>query len=139
MVQLLDFRNSAIRELTDRVAAKHNKPRSSSFVESAKDYIRKHYREKIYLSEVAEVLGISEGYLSRLFRSETGGCFQDYVNEERVNRASNLLLYSDFSLTQIAEYVNFPNQSYFGKIFRKYKNMTPKAFRDKYKNKEAFG
>ena len=60
------------------------------------------------------------------------------MNRERVKRAANLLLYSDLSLTQIAEYVNFPNQSYFGRLFKKYKNMTPRTFRDSYKNKEAF-
>ena len=135
---MLHYRNRAIEELAGRVEEKRNRPGSSSYVESAMDYIRKHYREKIYLEEVAESLGISEGYLSRLFRKETGECFQDQVNRERVNRAANLLLYSDLSLTQIAEYVNFPNQSYFGRMFKKYKNMTPKTFRDSYKNKEAF-
>jgi len=136
---MLKLRNRAIEELAGRVEEKLNKPGSSSYIEKAKDYIRKHYREKIYLADAAEILGISEGYLSRLFRQETGETFQDYINEERVNRASNLLLYSDLSLTQIAEYVNFPNQSYFGKIFKKYKKMTPRAFRDRYRNREAFG
>ncbi len=135
---MLHYRNRAIEELAGRVAEKLNRSRSSSYVERAMDYIRKHYREKIYLDEVAENLGISEGYLSRLFRKETGECFQDQVNKERVERASNMLLYSDASLTQIAEYVNFPNQSYFGKMFKKYKNMTPKAYRERFKNKEAF-
>ncbi len=135
---MLHYRNRAIEELAGRVAEKLNRSGSSSYIERAKDYIRKHYREKIYLDEVAESLGISEGYLSRLFRKETGECFQDQVNKERVERAANMLLYSDYSLTQIAEYVNFPNQSYFGKMFKKYKNMTPKAFRDRYKNREAF-
>ena len=88
---------------------------------------------------MAESLGISEGYLSRLFRQETGACFQDHINEERVARAANLLLYSELSLSEIAEYVSFPNQSYFGKIFKKYKNMTPKKFRDTYRNRESFG
>lgn len=135
---MLHYRNRAIEELAGRVAEKLNRSGSSSYIERAQDYIRKHYREKIYLDEVAETLGISEGYLSRLFRKETGECFQDQVNKERVERAKNMLLYSDYSLTQIAEYVNFPNQSYFGKMFKKYKNMTPKAFRDRYKNREAF-
>ncbi len=136
---LLQYRNRAITDLADRVAEKLNRSGSSNYVEVAKDYIRKHYREKIYLADVAEELGLSEGYLSRLFRKESDESFQDYVNRERVARASNLLLYSDFSLSQIAEYVSFPNQSYFGKMFKKYKGMTPKAFRDRYRNREAFG
>ena len=133
---LLQYRNSAIEDLTDRVAEKLRKPRVSGYIEQSRDYVRKHYREKIYLDMVAEALGISPTYLSRLFRKETGQCLQDFINEERVKRASNLLRYSDMGLTEIAQYVNFPNQSYFGKIFRKFTNMTPKAYRDLYKPAE---
>ena len=133
---LLQFRNSAIEDMTDRVAEKLRKPRVSGYIEQSRDYVRKHYREKIYLEEVAEALGISPTYLSRLFKRETGQCLQDFINEERVKRAANLLRYSDMGLTEIAQYVNFPNQSYFGKIFKKYTNMTPRAYRDFYKPAE---
>ena len=98
--------------------------------------MRKHYREKIYLEDVAEALKISPTYLSRLFKRETGQNFQDYINEVRVDRAANLLKYSEMSLSEISQYVNFPNQSYFGKIFKKYKNMTPRAYRDSNKPAE---
>ena len=116
--------------MTDRVAEKLNRPRSSNYVEQSRDYVRKHYREKIYLEDVAEALKISPTYLSRLFKRETGQNFQDYINEVRVDRAANLLKYSEMSLSEISQYVNFPNQSYFGKIFKKYKNITPRAYRD---------
>ena len=133
---LLHYRNRAIEELAGRVHEKLNKPHGSNYVERCKSYVRQHYREKIYLEEVAETLGISAGYLSKLFKRETGQCLQDYINEERVFRAANLLIYSDLSLPEIAQYVHFPTQSYFGKIFKQYKNMTPKAFRDQYKAAE---
>lgn len=133
---LLQFRNSAIEDMTERVAEKLRKPRVSNYIEQSRDYVRKHYREKIYLDMVADALGISPTYLSRLFKKETGQCLQDFINEERVKRSSNLLRYSDMSLSEIAQYVNFPNQSYFGKIFKKYTNMTPRAYRDFYKPAE---
>ena len=133
---LLQLRNSAIKDMTDRVAEKLNRPRSSNYVEQSRDYVRKHYREKIYLEDVAEALKISPTYLSRLFKRETGQNFQDYINEVRVDRAANLLKYSEMSLSEISQYVNFPNQSYFGKIFKKYKNMTPRAYRDSNKPAE---
>lgn len=130
---LLHYRNRAIEELTVRVKQRLEKPRTSSHVERAKDYVRKHYREKIYLDDIAESIGISPTHLSKLFKRETGQCLQDYINEERVFRAANLLIYSDLSLPEIAQYVHFPTQSYFGKIFKQYKNMTPKAYRDRYR------
>ena len=129
---LLHYRNMAIEELTVRVRQHLEKPRGSGHVERCKDYVRKHYREKIYLEDVAEALGISPTYLSKLFKKETGQCLQDYINEERVFRAANLLIYSRLSLPEIAEYVHFPNQSYFGKIFKQVKHMTPKEYRDRY-------
>ena len=129
---LLHYRNRAIEELTVRVRQHLEKPRGSGHVERCKDYVRKHYREKIYLEDVAEALGISPTYLSKLFKKETGQCLQDYINEERVFRAANLLIYSRLSLPEIAESVHFPNQSYFGKIFKQVKHMTPKEYRDRY-------
>ena len=134
---LLYYRNRAIEELSVRVKQRLEKPRSSSHVERAKDYIRKHYREKIYLDDIAENIGISSTHLSKLFKKETGQCLQDYVNEVRVYHAANLLMYSEYSLMEIAEYVHFPSQSYFGKIFKQYKGVTPRIFRDQYCTKES--
>ena len=133
---LLHYRNRAIEELTVRVKQKLEKPRTSSHVERAKDYVRKHYREKIYLDDIADSIGISPTHLSKLFKKETGQCLQDYINEERVYRAANLLMYSDRSLIEIAEYVHFPSQSYFGKIFKQFKGVSPRIFRDQYRARE---
>ena len=134
---ILHHRNRAIEELTGRVQEKLNKPQSVGYAEKARDYIRKHYREKIYLEDMAETIGLSPSYLSRMFKQETGGCLQDAINEERVFRAANLLLYSELSLSEIAVYVGFPNQSYMGKIFRKLKNVTPKTYRDTFRKQEV--
>ena len=130
---MLQYRNQAIREFASYVLEKQKHLSSSGYIEGCRDYIRKHYREKIYLQDIADFLGISPSYLSRLFKKETGRCLQDFVNEERIFRSSNLLLYSDLSLSEIAQYVHFPSQSYFGSIFKKYKGMSPKTFRDRYR------
>ena len=133
---LLHYRNRAIEELTVRVKQKLEQPRTSSHVERAKDYVRQHYREKIYLDDIADSIGISPTHLSKLFKKETGQCLQDYINEERVFRAANLLMYSELSLMEIAEYVHFPSQSYFGKIFKQFKGVSPRIFRDQYRARE---
>lgn len=130
IAQLLEYRNHAVEDLTTRVLKKHENPSTSNYVERCKDYVKKHYREKIYLEDIANVLGISISYLSRLFKKETGVRFQDYINQVRVEHVANLLIYSEENISRIAEYVNFPSQSYLGKIFKKYMNISPRKYRD---------
>ena len=133
--ELIGCRNQAVRDLTERVYRKKEQ-KSSNYVELCKDYINKHFREKIYLEDIAEEMGVSNTYLSRLFSKETGTRIQDYIVQCRVDRAANLLIYSDQSIAFIAEYVNFPSQSYFGNVFKKYKQMTPREYREQYKTAE---
>lgn len=136
IAQVLSYRNDVVEELAKGVAAQKQRRHTSSYTEQCKDYVQKHFREKIYLEQIAGMLGISSSYLSRLFKKDTGMRFQDYVNEVRVERSSNLLIYSNETLPMIAEYVNFPSQSYFGKIFKERRGMTPRQFREKYKPAE---
>ena len=136
IARLLAYRNQAVQELTTRVAEKKQDRTSSSYVEQCRDYVNKHYREKIYLNDIADALGISSGYLSRLFRTEMGMCLQDYITFVRIEHAANLLTYSEESIADIAEYVSFSSQSYMGKMFKAYKGVTPRKYREQHKPKE---
>lgn len=133
---LTDCRNQAVRMLTERVRKKQEQKKVSSYVDACCDYVGKHYREKIYLDDVAEKMGISPTYLSRLFSKEKGMTLQEYILKTRVERAANLLTYSDSSIAEIGDYVNFPSQSYFGRIFKKYTGLTPKQYRNAHKPRE---
>lgn len=139
IVQVLIYRNHAVEELARRVQEQKQRQHTSSYTKRCKDYVYRHYREKIYLEDIAGILGISSTYLSRLFKKETGISLQDFINDVRVERAANLLIYSDEPLSIIAEYVNFPSQSYFGRIFKKKMQMTPKQYREIHKPSEFFG
>lgn len=133
------YRNHAIEELARRVQEQKEKRHTSNYTEQCKDYIYRHYREKIYLEDIADSLGISSSYLSRLFKRETKVSLQDFINDVKVEKAANLLVYSEETLPGIAEYVNFPSQSYFGKIFKQKMKMTPKQYRELHKPAEFYG
>lgn len=135
ILQKLDYRNKAIADMVRRVRDRGSQERESDYVEQCKDYISKNYREKIYLADMAATSGLSPSYLSRFFFKETGVHLQDYINEFRVERAANMLRFSEESLLYISEYLCFQSQSYFGKIFKKYKNITPKEYREFYKTR----
>ena len=137
IAQIIKYRDHAVEELTGQVEKKKSR-RTSSYVERCRDYVGKHYREKIYLSEIADTLGLSETYLSRLFRKETGERLQDYIVGVRLEHAANLLKYSEESISKIAEYVNFPSQSYMGKVFKEKYEMSPKQYREQKRPTEYF-
>ncbi len=97
------------------------------------EYISEHLHNRILLEDVAEHLQISEAYLSRLFKNETGMTFSEYVNYEKAKAAANLLRYSDYSDLEISNLFCFSSQSYFIKIFKKYIGMTPKVYKKQYR------
>lgn len=134
--ELMGLRLEAIRDFVSRVQDKKNRHYHSSYIEQCCSYIEKHYREKIYLNDLAEYLGLSPSYLSKLFASQKGIRLQDYIVTVRVERAANLLRFSDESIARIGDYVNFPSQSYFSKVFKKYMHMTPREYRENFKPKE---
>ena len=135
-IQILDYRNQAIEELASAVKKQKSRTRITSYTEQCKDYVIQHFREKIYLESIAEKLGLSPSYLSRTFKKDTGKNLQNYIIEVRLNRASEMLAYSDESIPAIAEFVGFPSQSYFGKVFKDNMNMTPKEYRESHRAAE---
>lgn len=138
VTHILIFRNHAVAELADRVKEQKSKRHTPSYTERCKDYVYRNYRQKIYLDDIADTLGLNSSYLSRLFKKETGTSLQDFINDVRVERAANLLIYSEESLPAIAQYVNFPTQSYFGKIFKQKMQMTPRQYRELHKPTEFY-
>ncbi len=105
----------------------------SKQIMKAVEYISEHLHSKIMLIDVADTLEISEAYLSRLFKEEMQMSFSDYVNQQKVEAAANLLRYSDYSDLEISNLFNFSSQSYFIKIFKKYLGMTPKEYKKRYR------
>lgn len=137
IAQIIKYRDHAVEELAEQVRKKKSR-KTSSYVERCRDYVDKHYREKIYLSEIAEMLGLSETYLSRLFKKETGKRLQDYIVDVRLEHAANLLKYSEESILNIAEYVGFPSQSYMGKLFKERYGLSPKQYQQEKRPAEYF-
>lgn len=134
--QLQEYFRKAIYEFACLVAEVKKERAAGSHTEQCKDYIYKNYNHKIYLEEIADAIGISPGHLSRVFRQDMDMTIQEYIQKFRVERAANLLKYSEASLTEISDYVCFHSQSHFGNAFKRYMQMTPKQYRDRYKEKE---
>lgn len=92
------------------------------------NYIEAHYAEKIELSTLARIAGMSPKYFCRFFSEMTGHTPIDYVNYYRIERACYLLVNTEDSITGVAMRCGFGDISYFTRIFKKYKGKPPRQY-----------
>lgn len=90
--------------------------------------------EKLCLNSLASDIGLSPGYLGKLFKTYTSNSVSDYINRIRVENASKLLEASSMSISDISSKIGFNNNNYFYTIFRKAFGVTPSEYRKKIKN-----
>lgn len=109
-----------------------NCPRQSH-VEHACNYIDSHLDEELSLELVAQKVYVSKAYLSQMFKERIGHSFTEYVNNQRLVKARRLLLTTDLKIDQIAESCGFFSSTYFSTAFKKNSHMTPRAFRQRYR------
>ena len=99
------------------------------YVRSACNYIAEHSDEDISQSEVANAIGISAFYFSKLFKEYMHMTFPAYLSNLRVQKAINLLANERISITDCAFEAGFQSTTTFNKIFRETTGYTPKDFR----------
>lgn len=126
--EVIQIGNEALVEFTERVADVHMHS-YSPIVEKAIDYISLHLHSSLTLEDTSKALNISPSYLSRLFRKETGVTYITFIQKERIHAAANMLRFSQYSYIEIATYLGFKSQSYFGNVFKKYIGKTPMEYR----------
>ncbi len=108
--------------------AERKEKRSDKFVYMAKRYIHEHYREKLTLSEIAEHLTISPGYLSYTFSRYMNKTVSDYIAEVKIEHAKELIDSGQYLIYEIADQLGFENAYYFSKVFKKVTGMAPKNY-----------
>ncbi len=98
---------------------------ASSQTRKALDYINCHYMEHLSLKEVADACMVSESYMCRLLKSDTGETFVNILNKVRIQKAIELLKEGEMKVYEIAEVVGFSNYAYFYQMFKKVTGATP--------------
>ncbi|MBE5890892.1 MAG: AraC family transcriptional regulator [Lachnospiraceae bacterium] len=98
-------------------------------IEKAVSYIRAHYTSKMKISDVADYMGMSEQYLCRYFKRMTGKTLTEYMNEIRIEKASEMLSNTNEKVIDIAIQCGYDNISYFIKRFKNLKGITPQEYR----------
>ncbi len=103
--------------------------KSEGVVEKAKRFIQQNYTRDIGRDEVALHVFLTPDYLSKIFKAETGTHIKDYINELRIEKAKELLIQGDSSISEIASAIGFDSFSYFSTVFKKAVGETPYTFR----------
>ena len=97
----------------------------------ATSFIQENYHRDLALEDVAERVGVSAGYLSRLFRQVRGETFKSYLTHVRLQEAKRLLTETGHRVYEIADRVGYNDQHYFSEVFRKHTGLSPLEYRNR--------
>ena len=113
-----------------RVADTKNSGAQSPAVKSCINYISEHLHDDLRMEDLARHCGLCTRSLSLKFKKELSMGIPEYIHREKLREAKYLLERTDYTLTQITTFLNYPTQSYFTQIFKKYEGCTPQQYRD---------
>lgn len=111
----------------DRIRS--SKVDSQEYFDSVDRFLRMNLGKAITLMDLCRQFGISQTYMSRLFRKYSGNSFSQHLTELRMNRAKELFCEKpDSFIKDIAVMVGYEDQFYFSRIFRSYMGKSPSEY-----------
>ena len=92
------------------------------------NYIKENLSQKLTLDQLATQVGYSPAYLHKAFKQATSSTLADYIKSERIKHAADLIVTTNYTLTQISYECGFSSQSYFSSAFKDYMGVTPREY-----------
>ena len=121
-----DLMASLYSVLFDKGAIKDKKLTTEDLYQYAIAYINENYAKAISIQNVCAEIGISQTYLSRLFRKHGNTSFSTYLTQCRLNAAMALIRqHPDMALRNVASCVGYEDYAYFSKVFHQSMGCTP--------------
>lgn len=118
--------------LTDQELMCHTDSQDSQRIDSLKTvlaYISSHYREKLYIQDLASLVNMNEQYFCRFFKNAIGKPPIDYINDFRLNKVIQLLETTELPVTEIGLECGFNNMGNFQRLFKRKTGTTPLQYR----------
>lgn len=106
------------------------KQKGHVLVKRFRELIEEKYQQNLSIKDYADLLNVSENHLTHLVKERTSKTSKELIREKQIIEIKRLLKYSDYSITQIADHLNFKDQSYFTKFFKKSEGITPLDYRE---------
>ncbi|WP_228469560.1 response regulator transcription factor [Paenibacillus sp. JNUCC31] len=104
---------------------------SRGLVSEAIDYLKRHYRNKVTLQEVAQYIHVNSAYLGQQFKRETGVSFSEYVHRIRIEEARRLLRRTNMKISDIACELGYHDAEYFTHKFKAFTGELPSVYKNK--------
>ncbi|KHE73115.1 helix-turn-helix domain-containing protein [Halobacillus sp. BBL2006] len=130
--ELFELESNVILSFLSRLNQSKRGKHYSPLVERAQKYIFQYLTEDISLTKIAEELNVHPNYLSGVFAKEVGISISQFINQQRVKQAKELLSITKYTLMEISILLGYNSQSYFTRVFKKIEGIGPKEFRNKY-------
>lgn len=126
-LNMMQWAAYCVNSIFDQIDARKN---NDDIVNQFIAYIRNNYDQDISRYTLADMGGITPEYAGRIFRKQTGQGITEYVTDIRMQKAKQLLEYSDYKISDIAMNVGYTNIPYFTNVFKKKYGISPKAYRN---------
>lgn len=104
-------------------------PYKNSIVRRFMELVQEHHQHERLIGFYADKLCITPKYLSKLVKENTGRSAGEWIENHVILEARAMLQSPNMTIQQIATALNFPNQSFFGKYFKRATGMSPKQYR----------
>jgi len=104
--------------------------RSGQVVALITEYISLHYDKDLHLELIADEIGLSPKYVSRLYKDAMGSSITDTISRTRMEKAKELLLDTDLKVAYIAERIGIHSRTTFLRLFKKYEGVSPLDYRN---------
>lgn len=122
-----------ISEITLQETAVSRTHEESSIIVHVHQYIHSHLDGDLSLSKIARIVSLNPSYLSRWYKKHTGIALSEYINKVRLDKAKELLRFSELKIHEISNRLGFTDPHYFFRFFKKSEKCTPNEYRDRSK------
>jgi len=104
-------------------------PTGKRNLQDLKEYLDIHFTEKITLDNLSALFYIDKYYLTRIFKEQFGMSVNQYIMQQRITLAKQLLRFTDKAIEEIAIECGIPDANYFARAFKKVEGMAPGEYR----------
>ncbi|WP_010495746.1 response regulator [Paenibacillus elgii] len=105
-----------------------------AYIQKSIAYIKEHLEQSLSLQQVAKFVHLNPNHFSEVFKRETGLNYIEFVTQERMRRAAEILQESQAKISEVASRVGYEDIKYFSQQFKKHTGRTPTEFRQSVKD-----